>query len=101
MSYNGRLGWHCHWCGEPVPLKSGLRTGNHVYCDNGGKCKMAHARAFAKYKARVTPKAAAARDLVAAGGPGGNAKAKSPAARMAAEISADRSSSGNRGMRRG
>ncbi len=47
------VGHYCHWCGAEVHGR-GPKTGKHVYCRNNGKCKMAHARAFAKYNRRVT-----------------------------------------------
>lgn len=57
MWRQSELGTRCHWCGEYVQGNA-PKTGNHVFCKNGGKCKMAHARAIAAYRqrtARVTP----------------------------------------------
>lgn len=101
MRFNHDLGCVCHWCGEFVGTKGGLRTGKHIYCENGGKCKMRHFRAFKKCKPRVTSEAPAGPGQAARSGPGGNAQRKPPAASMAAEIAKDRSSSGNKRRRRG
>jgi hypothetical protein len=65
-------GNRCHWCGEPVGEKRGFRTGTHVYCANGRKCQMAHARARAKYTARVTASAPAEPGQVESPAAGGN-----------------------------
>lgn len=57
MYGRSEVGCRCHWCGEFVPGKPPA-TGNHVFCKNGGKCKMAHARAYNAYeehRRRVTP----------------------------------------------
>jgi hypothetical protein len=76
MMYGNRqstnVGVFCHWCGEYVGTKTGFRAGNHLFCDNAGKCKMAHFRAFKKYKPRVTAGAAGEPGQVARSGPGGN-----------------------------
>lgn len=100
MRYNRDLGSVCHWCGAFVGTKGGLRTGNHVYCANAGKCKMAHYRAMKRYNRRVTPPAPAEPGQAARSGPGGNAKHKQPAAPMTPGISATRSASGNARRRR-
>lgn len=102
MSYNRDLGCVCHWCGEYVGTKGGYRTGNHVYCDNGGKCKQAHYRAFHKYQNRVTPRPPAGTGQVARSGPGGNALGKGPTRSSSREIAttaARQSNAGKRGKR--
>ncbi len=91
MRYNNDLGSVCHWCGQFTGTKRGLRTGNHVFCNNGGKCKMAHARAFGKYKARVTARSARAAAGSSTSGPGGNGAGR----RESKAIAKARSSSGN------
>ena len=56
------LGNHCHWCGDYVTGRA-PKTGKHVFCRNGGKCKMAHKRAYDAYRKNidsVTPRSAAA-----------------------------------------
>lgn len=101
MHYNRDLGCVCHWCGAFVGTKGGLRTGNHVYCDNGGRCKQAHYRAFHKYKARVTSGAAAEPGHVAAGGPGGNAAGSRRHSTSSPDIAANRAKCGNKRRRHG
>lgn len=49
---NHDFGKYCHWCGEPVPDDGHVKRGKHIFCRNGGKCKMAHARAYAAYEKR-------------------------------------------------
>ncbi len=71
---HSELGLHCHWCGKIVPDDGRVKKGDHLYCRNKGKCKMAHFRAFRAYETCVTSRAAAAADLVAAGRPNGNGK---------------------------
>ncbi len=90
MYYTGHahLGIHCHWCGAVVPNDGNVKTGNHLFCRNNGKCKMAHARAFKAYLACVTSRAATAPGLVTPGGPNGNAKRSAAMRTSSAEISA-------------
>ncbi len=57
MWYSSEVGKRCHWCGEFVPGNA-PKTGNHVFCKNRGRCKMAHARAYKLWQQRkrnVTP----------------------------------------------
>jgi hypothetical protein len=52
------LGCRCHTCGAYVPGPA-PKTGNHLFCHNGGKCKMRHFRAFGgskKPEVPVTPR---------------------------------------------
>ena len=89
------LGCHCHWCGEIVPDDGHVKKGKHLYCRNGGRCKMAHKRAFDAYEARVTSRAAAAPGLVAHVGPNGNGKRSAGGRTSSAEISLPRSAKSN------
>jgi hypothetical protein len=62
------VGCRCHWCGAYVHGNA-PKTGNHVFCRNKGKCKMAHVRAYRAYERRthsVTP-ASGPRESAAAG----------------------------------
>jgi hypothetical protein len=102
MGFYSDVGSYCHWCGDYVPGNK-PKTGKHVFCRNGGKCKMAHARAFATYqrhKRGVTPTS----------GPGScieelhvgkrNAKRSDQVATSSADIAGDRAKKSNRKTRR-
>lgn len=88
------VGSFCHWCGEAVS-HSTVRTGNHLFCRNNRKCQQAHARAFRRYKARVTAGDIDGAGQVANSGPNGNANAAKPAAAMRPAIAQSRLRKGN------
>lgn len=73
MSWNP-LGEKCHWCGKEMRPKRYPSQGNHLFCGNA--CKMAHFRAFTKWRKRsVTQKAGGRPGLVSSPGLMSNAKA--------------------------
>jgi hypothetical protein len=105
MYGHSELGQRCHWCGAYVHGNP-PKTGNHLFCKNGGKCKMAHARAFAAYekcRARVTAGPGPGGRIDELPGPKSNAKPSDQAATSSPAISltaAKRSNARKRGRRR-
>lgn len=77
ICYTDCRGTRCHYCGEHVPPPYS-KTGNHIFCHNGGKCRQAHYRGQRASKRRKKPVTSA--DL-AARGQGDVCSAKSNAKR--------------------
>lgn len=93
--YGPKLGEHCHWCGAFVRDDGRVKAGNHVFCRNGRKCQMAHARAYRKYKARVIPGPPAAGTPGSCSSSKGNARKRRPTAPSSGAIRRDRAKEGN------
>jgi hypothetical protein len=90
-----KLGDHCHWCGAEVPYGHIPRTGKHLFCPNQGKCKMAHARAYAKYLLHVTHSPTPGDIDASSPAARGNAPGKPPTPTSSSGIAVCRQQKGN------
>jgi len=91
------VGMYCHFCGDYVGHRSGLRTGKHLFCDNKDKCKMAHHRAVNRYSPRVTARIHVDDQASAPSRPGGNQRKRAVDATSSPAIVNRRRRRGNSG----